>query len=1272
MAILCTLFAGQAWGDVTWELVTDYSTLSTSDTYVIAGNIKGGTTWYSLKNNKVVTAANLACGQTLTISGTKITSTITEDDTWKLESTGTTGVWYIKSTQGSFYLQNTGATKSTINAKNTTNDSYNQWKIHYEDTYIQKKDGATFTVTGLYNVGLERELACYSSSSSTDWRCYLPANYSNIAGAEVVLYKKITTHTLTYSATNGSIGGVLYNTSTAVASGASVAEGGKVTLTAEADPGYVFDSWEVSGTGSTVESTGTNTATFTMGTANATVTANFLPAAGDYITANPTSADIDCNGDVAEFELTTNIASPSYSVAYYTTSAGDVTTDKPSWLGDVEFSGNTLDIVVNKNTTASARTAYLKVYSGTTYSPMITINQAALTVNPPSFDPVSGTTLFSDDVVLLSCTTPGATIYYTMGNNPADPTNASTPYDSNNGIEVTASTTIKAIAYVGEVASTVATATYTLPITISAVRSQGTGNVFTKGIITYINGKNAYIQDDDAAICVYSSTNDYWENNNYAVGDEIAVSGSLTTYANGGNLLEITGPTVTKLSSDNELPYVTKTIAQINTDAFDDFQCLRAKIEGATVQSVSGSNNTIAQAENTILVYSGSMGVAANDYITSFYANVGYYSGLQLINPTDVQIPTIGTDKTSLSFTYVAGGSADSKDLTITGSNLTAGISVSVSEGSSYFEISADEVVWGSSLALASAGDLIAVRLKSGLAKGNYEGTLTLSSTHAQNVTVSLSGSVTSQVYGITLVSNPVGGGSIDAETTVAEGASVTATANAEEHYTFTSWTAEGVTLADNTENPLTFTMPSNNVSLTANFTEDAKYTATFYVQGVLVNTDANVYAGEAITFPTSASVTAPTGYTFMGWTTAEIVGSQNAAPAVLVNSANMGDGDVAYYAVFAISSGKENTYTLVSDEDDLQNNDKIILVSTGSYKANNETHYFTVANGALNSSNIFDDEDVTISNDNKVTSQDVTPIEMVKSNDNWLMKIGDSYLTHNGNKAIKLTNNGTIHDITIDDNSIATIKPNDSDSLLCYNPNSGNNGRFTYYKALQKAVSIYKKDVVTTSNYCTTVTTVPVTVTDASYATFACNLPLDFTGKAIKAYIAEGKDGATGVTFRQVNKIPAGTGVLLYKDGGATEDIPVTTESTDYTASNVFGPGTGAAVASETQETVGDEQHTFHNYILNNINGNVGFYKAAGKKVAKNRAYIRIDVNIWGSLAKEFISLPGFDDDDPTGVETIDNGQLTNDNEIYNLAGQRVNKAQKGIYIVNGKKVMF
>ena len=179
--------------DGTWELVTDYSSLDTSAVYVIAGNIKGGTTWYALKSSEVTSAANLACGSTLTIANNKITSTVADTDKWKVESTGTSGVYYIKSNQGTYYLQNDGATGSTVTTKSGT-DANNQWRIHYAQT------SGSSTVTGLYNVGKTRELGCYNS---TTWRCYASSNYSNLAGAEVVLYKYVagttTTSTLSVS-----------------------------------------------------------------------------------------------------------------------------------------------------------------------------------------------------------------------------------------------------------------------------------------------------------------------------------------------------------------------------------------------------------------------------------------------------------------------------------------------------------------------------------------------------------------------------------------------------------------------------------------------------------------------------------------------------------------------------------------------------------------------------------------------------------------------------------------------------------------------------------------------------------------------------------------------------------------------------------------------------------------------------------------------------------------------------------------------------------------
>ena len=43
----------------------------------------------------------------------------------------------------------------------------------------------------------------------------------------------------------------------------------------------------------------------------------------------------------------------------------------------------------------------------------------------------------------------------------------------------------------------------------------------------------------------------------------------------------------------------------------------------------------------------------------------------------------------------------------------------------------------------------------------------------------------------------------------------------------------------------------------------------------------------------------------------------------------------------------------------------------------------------------------------------------------------------------------------------------------------------------------------------------------------------------------------------------------------------------------------------------------------------------------------------------------------DPDAIKNINgNGNANNGSAIYNMAGQRVSKAQNGIYVIDGKKV--
>ncbi|MCR5425191.1 MAG: chitobiase/beta-hexosaminidase C-terminal domain-containing protein, partial [Bacteroidales bacterium] len=87
----------------------------------------------------------------------------------------------------------------------------------------------------------------------------------------------------------------------------------------------------------------------------------------------------------------------------------------------------------------------------------ITYTSSSSTVATPTFSPAAGTYVGAQNVT-ISCETEGATIYYTTDG--TDPTNTSTQYTG--AIAVSETTTIKAIAYVGETASNIATATYTI------------------------------------------------------------------------------------------------------------------------------------------------------------------------------------------------------------------------------------------------------------------------------------------------------------------------------------------------------------------------------------------------------------------------------------------------------------------------------------------------------------------------------------------------------------------------------------------------------------------------------------------------------------------------------------------------------------------------------------------------------------------------------------------------------------------------------------------
>ena len=84
--------------------------------------------------------------------------------------------------------------------------------------------------------------------------------------------------------------------------------------------------------------------------------------------------------------------------------------------------------------------------------------------------------------------------------------------------------------------------------------------------------------------------------------------------------------------------------------------------------------------------------------------------------------------------------------------------------------------------------------------------------------------------------------------------------------------------------------------------------------------------------------------------------------------------------------------------------------------------------------------------------------------------------------------------------------------------------------------------------------------------------------------------------------------------------------------------------------------------------NEEVGFYQATTGTIKAGKAYIELTGNT-GSLVKALY----FAEESETAIGSIQNSKFEIQNgEVYNLAGQKLSKLQKGVNIVSGRKVLY
>ena len=177
------------------------------------------------------------------------------------------------------------------------------------------------------------------------------------------------------------------------------------------------------------------------------------------------------------------------------------------------------------------------------------------------------------------------------------------------------------------------------------------------------------------------------------------------------------------------------------------------------------------------------------------------------------------------------------------------------------------------------------------------------------------------------------------------------------------------------------------------------------------------------------------------------------------------------------------------------------------------------------------------------------------------------------------------------------------------------------------------------------------VTIGSAGYATLGYAAALDLTG--IEAYTAAVSGDKVVLTSVKGKKIPANTGIILEGSGDVT--IPLTTEDTDEVGDNALLVSDG---------TVEADLSTI--YVLANGNNGVGFYLLKDGCVHEGKAYLKVPAS---ASVRQFI---GFGDDTTTGISQIENRKLDTEDGVFNLSGQRVVSPTKGLFVVNGKKIVI
>ena len=483
-------------------------------------------------------------------------------------------------------------------------------------------------------------------------------------------------------------------------------------------------------------------------------------------------------------------------------------------------------------------------------------------------------------------------------------------------------------------------------------------------------------------------------------------------------------------------------------------------------------------------------------------------------------------------------------------------------------------------------------------------------------------------------ISGSIINGSVEADKSKAKaGVTVTLTPTPNSGYAFYDWN-----VVDASSNVITvtnnqFTMPANNVTVSATFKK--VHTITYVIGNDIDETTR--LDGETLNIPVST-----TG--FAGWTDDNTDVTPSISNDVTVT------GDMEIYAVFASGYGTP-TYNKVTST---------AGVTAGQYLIVYESDKI-VFDGSLAT---LDAGGITKSVSTAYTTGTITASDAIDAM-NFTLAVYDGGFSIKSASGKYIGNASASNGLTASDSELKnTISISSGNAAIAgtggyhlrFNSSSGSGSyRFRYYSSTsQKDIQLYKRQNNVTyslSEY------EAINISAAGWATYATKSDVEFTdGEAYVVVAADDDENTT--TIKSVTEVPAGTPVLMKGTSGSA-----VVKYAEVLSSTPAAPASNYLHIVGAGETINEASGV---YVLANKANGVGFYPWTGTALAEGKIYLQLPA---GAKMSDFFAITEAEETD--GIRSIENGKLNIETSAFNLAGQKVDGAYKGIVIVNGKKVV-